>query len=174
MCILRARQYGWYGPVRIRTDRDNPRIHNLAIWDVLRWCKVRDKMCKLRAWSEHVRETLCILRANKKKSGREASKGNQEDPLWRQAANESKDGADWLLWRMDRLALAVKQKGGTTMNMVWMKAWYMGAYKEPMGEQPSLWPVWISQSDIISPQPITRHHTDCNTKLSSTPSILSS
>ena len=32
--------------------------------------------------------------------------------LWRQAANESKDGADWLLWRMDRLALAVKPKGG--------------------------------------------------------------
>ncbi|WZZ15641.1 hypothetical protein YC2023_108730 [Brassica napus] len=56
--------------------------------------------------------------ADKKKSGREASKGNQEDPLWRQAANESKDGADWLLWRMDRLALAVKPKGATTMNMV--------------------------------------------------------
>ena len=61
---------------------------------------------------------MCILRADKKKSGREASKGNQEDPLWRQAANESKDGADWLLWRMDRLALAVKPKGATTMNMV--------------------------------------------------------
>ncbi|KAG5374307.1 hypothetical protein IGI04_042373 [Brassica rapa subsp. trilocularis] len=55
--------------------------------------------------------------ADKKKSGREASKWNQEDPLWRQAANESKDGADWLLWRMDRLALAVKPKGATTMNM---------------------------------------------------------
>ncbi|KAG5373950.1 hypothetical protein IGI04_042719 [Brassica rapa subsp. trilocularis] len=56
--------------------------------------------------------------ADKKKSGREASKGNQEDPLWRQATNESKDGADWLLWRMDRLALAVKPKGATTVNML--------------------------------------------------------
>ncbi|KAG5384678.1 hypothetical protein IGI04_036148 [Brassica rapa subsp. trilocularis] len=56
--------------------------------------------------------------ADKKKSGREASKGNQEDPLWKQATNESKDGADWLLWRMDRLALAVKPKGATTMNMI--------------------------------------------------------
>ena len=152
----------WYGPVRTCTDRDNPRVHNSTIWGVLGLCKVRAKLCKVRAWSERLLEALCILRADK----HDLVVWNQKS-IKRRCLVDSMEASDqwelswwWLATLVqDRLAVAVKERPALTMYLDRYKERFRGALEAPIRAKP--------------PHPIRRqlslHQSRCITQIGTDP-----
>ena len=152
----------WYGPVRTCTDRDNPRVHNSTIWGVLGLCKVRAKLCKVRAWSERLLEALCILRAEK----HDLVVWNQKSIKRRCLVDNMEASDQWELswWWLatlvqDRLAVAVKERPALTMYLDRYKERFRGALEAPIRAKP--------------PHPIRRqlslHQSRCITQIGTDP-----
>ena len=137
------------------TDRYDPREHNSPIWDVLWLCKVRAQVCKLRAWSEHVQEELCIIRVLGMTLVVRNQRRIKEDALrvWKESG--AKD-------RLEQAGCWLCKEVKGTMYLVWYVGRYKGALQQPIRRQSPPWP--------DSNEPITQQqeHSQWETKTSST------